>query len=253
MTATAGSPAELRGDTVALPRSPARSIHRGLGDTIRLRLGDGASVDVRVVALFESRPGYDTMLLPVSLLAPHTTDGLPAQILVRAAEGTDPDRLVASLGAWAKEQPGPRAASRDALPKTHAEESKTQAWVNHPIIGMPTLYTALSLVDSLILATRNRRREFGLQRPSGATRGRIMRMSAVEATPTTLIGVILGTAAAAAAVVPFSLSSTDSWLPMGSIRIYAVVVGTAAAPTFAATLPPTWKGLRTNPVAVAQG
>ncbi|WP_439675642.1 FtsX-like permease family protein [Embleya sp. MST-111070] len=253
VTASAGSLAELHGDTVALPRALARSIHRGLGDTIRLRLGDGASADVRVVALFESRPGYDTMLLPVSLLAPHTTDGLPAQILVRAAEGTDPDRLVASLGAWAKEYPGLRAASRDALLETHAEESKTQAWINYLIIGVLTLYTALSLVNSLILATHNRRREFGLQRLSGATRGQIMRMSAVEATLTTLIGVILGTAAAAAAVVPFSLSLTDSWLPMGSIRIYAAVVGTAAVLTFAATLLPTWKVLRTNPVAVAQG
>ncbi|MET7298952.1 hypothetical protein [Embleya sp. NPDC005575] len=84
-------------------------------------------MDIRVVALFESRPGYDSLLLPVSLLAPHTTNGLPAQILVRAAEGTDPDRLVAWLGTWAKEHPGVRAASRDALLETHAEESKTQA------------------------------------------------------------------------------------------------------------------------------
>ncbi|MFI1383028.1 ABC transporter permease [Embleya sp. NPDC020886] len=253
VSATSGSLTELRGNTVALPESLARSIHRGLGDTIRLRLGDGSSADVRVVALFESRPGYDSLLLPVSLLAPHTTDGLPAQILIRAAQGTDADRLVASLGAWAEEHPGVRAASRDALLETHAEESKTQAWANYLIIGMLTLYTALSLVNSLILATHNRRREFALQRLNGATRAQIMHMSAVEAALTTLIGVILGTVAAAAAVVPFSLSLTDSWLPTGPIGIYAAVVGTAAALTFAATLLPTWRALRTGPVAMVQG
>lgn len=252
VTATSGSLSELRGNTVAIPRGLARSIHRGPGDTVRVRLGDGTSVDVRVVALFESRPGYDSLLLPVSLLAPHTTNGLPAQILVRAAEGTDPDRLVASLGAWAKEFPGVRAASRDALLETHAEESQTQAWVNYLIIGMLTLYTALALINSLILATHNRRREFGLQRLNGATRGQIMHMAAVEATLTTLIGVILGTAAAAAAVIPFSLSLTDSWLPTGPITIYATVVATATTLTFTATLLPTWNALRTNPATAAQ-
>ncbi|MGC0421365.1 ABC transporter permease [Embleya sp. AB8] len=253
VTATSGSLAELRGNTVALPNRLAGKVRRGPGDSIRLRLGDGSSADVRVVALFDSRAGYESMLLPVSLLAPHTTNGLPAQILVRAAEGTTPDRLVDSLGVWAKDHPGVRAASRAALVETHAEESKTQAWVNYLIIGMLTLYTSLALVNSLILATHNRRREFGLQRLNGATRRQILHMAAVEATLTTLIGVLLGTAAAAAAVVPFSLSAADSWLPDGPITIYATVVGAAAALTFAATLLPTWHALRSNPVRAAQG
>jgi ABC-type lipoprotein release transport system permease subunit len=40
---------------------------------------------------------------------------------------------------------------------------------------------------------------------------------------------------------------------IGSIGIYAAVVGTATVLTFAATLLPTWKVLRTNPVVAAQG
>jgi len=249
--AIAGSLADVRGETIALPRRLAKSLHRGVGDTIGMRLGDGTPVDLRVVALFEGHAGYESAIVPLALLTPHTDDARPAQILVRAAEGTSAARLVAALDAWTEARPGLRAQSRDAVLETHAEESRTQAWVNYLIIGMLAIYTSLSLINTLVLAAHSRRREFGLQRLNGATRAQVLHMSAVEATLTTVIGVLLGTAAAAAAAVSFSLSVTDSWLPTGSVWIYVGAVGTAAVSTFAATLIPTWHALRTNPVTAA--
>jgi putative ABC transport system permease protein len=248
---TAGNLGDLRGNTIALPDHLARTLHRGVGDTISIRLGDGTPTTVRVVALFKGRVGYESALTSLSLLAPHTTGGLPTRFLVRAAPGTDPTRLVSSLATWAKQHPGVRAQSRDALLDAHAEESKTQAWVNYLIVGMLALYTALSLVNTLVLATRERRGEFGLQRLSGATRGQVLHMTAVEAALATLIGVLLGTVAAAAAAVPFAVAATDSWLPTGPITLYLGVVGTVTVLTFAATLIPTWTVLRSRPVVAA--
>ncbi|MYV99550.1 ABC transporter permease, partial [Streptomyces sp. SID3343] len=249
---TAGNLGDLRGSTIALPEHLARSLHRGVGDTIGIRLGDGTPVDVRVVALFRGRVGYETALTSLSLLAPHTTGGLPTRFLVRAAPGTDPERLVSSLTTWAGQHPGVRAESRSALLDAHAVESETQAWVNYVIVGMLALYTALSLINTLVLATRERRAEFGLQRLSGATRAQVLHMAAVESALATLIGVVLGTVAAAAAAVPFAMAATESWLPSGPITIYLGVVGTAAVLTFGATLIPTWTATRTRP-AVAAG
>ena len=82
---SAGSLADLTGNTVALPADHATGIDRGVGDTITMRMGDGAEVDVRIVALYPAREGFETLLMPAELVAAHTTAGLPAQIMVRTA------------------------------------------------------------------------------------------------------------------------------------------------------------------------
>src|SRR5262249_22252476 len=87
VSVTAGTLARLRGNTVALPAQRARELGRSVGDTIGMRLGDRAQVELRVVALYTVGSGGQMILLPAGLLAAHTTTGLPTQILVRAAPG----------------------------------------------------------------------------------------------------------------------------------------------------------------------
>src|SRR5215211_667541 len=102
----------LRGDTVALSVDHARDLDRGPGDMIATRFGDGALVDLRVVALFSARPGFDTILLPVDTLAAHTTIGLPSQILVRTVPAADEDAVKTALTTLAARRPGVDAADR---------------------------------------------------------------------------------------------------------------------------------------------
>ncbi|KNB54458.1 hypothetical protein AC230_00635 [Streptomyces caatingaensis] len=250
---TAGSLAALRGDAVALPEPLARRIHRGVGDTVRLRLGDGAAADVRVVALVAAREGYEHALTSVELLAPHTTPGLPARILVRAADGTGRDRLMAALTRFAAGRPGLEVLDRDAVAAGRAADTRTQAWASYLIVGMLVVFTALSVVNSTAVAVGGRRREFALQRLAGATKGQLLRMMTVEGALVAVVGVVLGTLAAAAALVPFALSASDRVLPYGPVTVYLAVVAGALAVTLGATLPPTWAALRARPVEAAGG
>src|SRR5262245_35748257 len=55
---TAGTLSDLSGPTVALTARQAAQRGYQLGDTVRMRLGDGAEVELRVGALFASPPGY---------------------------------------------------------------------------------------------------------------------------------------------------------------------------------------------------
>ncbi len=113
---TKGTLADLTGDTVALPVRLANKMHRGIGDTITMRLGDRDAVHLRVVAIYPAKEGYETFLLPVDLLAAHTTNGLPTQILVRAAAGVDRSALVGTLsigGRGLARRPGRTAQRAD--------------------------------------------------------------------------------------------------------------------------------------------
>ena len=248
---TAGTLSDLSGHTVALTTRHAAKLGHGLGDTMRMRLGDGAEVELRVVALFTARPGYETVLLPAALVVEHTTSGLVPQILVRAGPGTDPARLTDTLAGLAGSQPGVRVANREEILAGQAEQEQTGAWVNYLLVAMIIGYTVISLVNTLVIATGERRREFALQRLVGSTRGQILRMMSVEAILVAVSGVVLGTAVAAATLTAFGVALNGRPVPDGPLWIYLTVVGAAALLTLTATLLTTLVVLRSRPIEVA--
>jgi putative ABC transport system permease protein len=245
---TSGRLSDLTGDTVALPESQAAALSRGVGDTITMRMGDGVAVAARIVALYPAREGFETVLMPASLVAAHTTSGLPSQIIVRT---DDPASVTPALTRLAAAHPGLAVVDRDTLVSSHAKDQELGAWINYLMAGMLIAYTAISVVNSLVMATSSRRREFGLQRLTGATKGQVLRMMTVEAGMTTVIGVGLGTVVAFATLVPFTLVTDGSLLPKGPVAIYLAVTGAAAVLAFGATLFSTWVGLRTRPAEAA--
>ena len=241
---TSGSLTGLTGSTVALPEYVAGKIDRGVGSNITMTLGDGTSVTLRVVATFAAERGYESIILPASLVAAHTTDGLTKQLLVRTTPGADVRPALAKLAAT---HPGVQVADRDTLVAANAEDLQTQAWVNYMLVGMLIAYTAVSVVNTLVSSTLRRRREFALQRLTGSTRMQVLRMLWTESTLVTLAGVTLGTLVALACLIPFSAKVSTSAIPTGPLWIYLVIVGAAAVLTFGSTLLPATTTLRHSP------
>ncbi|TDW86979.1 putative ABC transport system permease protein [Kribbella pratensis] len=241
---TSGSLAGLTGATAAVPEYMASKTGHGVGSDITMTLGDGTTVKLRVIATFAAERGYETIILPASLVAAHTTDGLTKQILVRAAPGADVRPGLAKLAAA---HPGVQVADRSTLVASNVEDLQTQAWINYMLVGMLIAYTAVSVVNTLVSTTLRRRREFALQRLTGSTRFQVLRMLTTESTLVTLTGVTLGTAVALACLLPFSAKVSNDALPTGPIWIYLVVVGAAALLTFGSTLIPATTALRHSP------
>ncbi|WP_328645418.1 ABC transporter permease [Amycolatopsis sp. NBC_00348] len=230
---------ELTGNAVTVPDTLGRHV----GDTLSLRLGDGTPVDVRVGAVVSQRAGFENLVLPAGLLAPHTTTGLVPQLLVRAAPGVDPATLASHLRAATAGLPV-QIGDRNALIAAHAKGNEVGAWVNYLLVGMIIAYTVISVVNTLVMATGKRRREFGLQRLSGFTRGQVLRMAGVEGGLIATIAILLGTATAAGAIVPFCLVVTGSVLPQGPITIYLTVLAVAIVLALVAILVPAWAATR---------
>jgi predicted lysophospholipase L1 biosynthesis ABC-type transport system permease subunit len=111
-----------------------------------------------------------------------------------------------------------------------------QEWMAYLVTGVVAGYAVIALVNTQVLATSARRREFTLMRLVGATRRQVLRMMAAEAALVAAVGVVLGLAVAALTVVPMSLSVLGSVVPGGSPWTLVAVVATAFALTMAATL-----------------
>ncbi|MEV5975385.1 FtsX-like permease family protein [Streptomyces sp. NPDC052114] len=232
--AESGSLDDLRGDTVALPSSETDG--HEIGDKVPMRLGDGTEVRLELVATVGARRGYETALVPASLLVPHTDSGLVPQITVTAAPGTDQARLTKTLSALADEQPGLTVLPRTTVSAVHADEDDTQAWMAYMVLGVVIAYSTIALVNTQVLATTERRREFMLQRLVGATRRQVLRMMTVEALLVSVAGILLGLLVAVLTLVPLSLSVLGEPMPQGPPWIFATVVGAAFALTLFTTL-----------------
>jgi ABC-type antimicrobial peptide transport system permease subunit len=123
--------------------------------------------------------------------------------------------------------------------------------LNLVVVGMIALFAAIMLVNTLIAATTHRRREFGQQRLVGSTPGQVLRMVGLEGVALAVTGVLFGSLAAVATVVPYSIARTDSAFPDTSIAIYLGVVAIAVALTLAASLGSARRAIKTPAVEAA--
>ncbi|RIQ21374.1 ABC transporter permease [Jiangella rhizosphaerae] len=244
---TAGALSDLHGDTVAIEDRHAGRLGVDVGDTITLRMGDNTTIDAQVAALFSAPDGYDTLLLPARTLAAHTTEGVATRILVSADDDTAPETLVADLTQELAAEDGLTVSGRDVLFSEYDEQRTTATVAISIMVIMIAGYAAITVINTLASSTTARRREFGLQRLAGSTRGQVMRMVALEGAIVAVSGVALGTMASSAILVPVSLKRLDSVLPSGSPLIYAATAGLAVVLTLAATLLPAWRATRGRP------
>ncbi|HEY2062530.1 MAG TPA: FtsX-like permease family protein [Amycolatopsis sp.] len=220
---TSGSLKNLTGSTVALPESVADDLGIKLGDKITMRLGDGAQAPVSVVALLDSPSSYASMVLPADLLTAHTTSGLPAQVLVKAASGTDPADLVSALGDKAKGWPGVSVGDDSALTQNFQASADVEAMINYLLAVLAIAYAAIAAVNTLAVAVLARRREFGAQRLAGADRGQVRRMLFIEGGIVAVTGLVLGIVISLFTVLPMAIS-TGEIIPSGPIWVFLGVV-----------------------------
>ena len=102
---TAGSLADLHGDTIALGRHRADGAHAKVGDRVAVMLGDGTRTHANVVAIYTRALAFGDALLAPELAAGHQTDPMLGTILVKTG---DPAAVARRLRALAARYPGLR-------------------------------------------------------------------------------------------------------------------------------------------------
>ncbi|XVS67908.1 ABC transporter permease [Actinosynnema sp. CA-299493] len=240
ITPVRGDLGRLSGDTAALPTVQAAAMGVDVGDSVTMRMGDGRQAEVEVVALFEAKEGYEMIVAPASLVAAHATTGMVRQILVAGKDGVDPDDLAEAVRGQVASVPGAVVGDRDTI-VGFAEGTRTQTWVNYMLIGVITGYTLISVTNTLVMATAARKRELGVQRLIGSTPKQVMRMLAAEASVVAIIGIVLGTVASLATLIPFSAVVLGRPVPSGSVFIFIGVAVASIALALGATLLPARK------------
>ncbi|MFD7733266.1 FtsX-like permease family protein [Kitasatospora phosalacinea] len=129
-----------------------------------------------------------------------------------------------------------------------SQDDKNVETLNFVIVSTIAVFAAIVLINLAVTATVYRRREFGQQRLIGSTPSQVVRTVTFESVITVVTGLIAGTVAALASIIPFSLATADKAIPDAGPQIYLVVVAIVVVLTFAANIGATRKTLREPPL-----
>ncbi|MFR9797765.1 FtsX-like permease family protein [Streptomyces sp. MS06] len=141
------------------------------------------------------------------------------------------------------------ATAAEGVAKT--TEQRNIETLNFVVIGTVVLFACIMLVNVLIAATTHRSREFGQQRLIGATPRQVLRMVTAEGVLLALTGVLFGSLASLATVLPFTLARTDDLVPDAPLAIHLSIVAVAATATLLASVGTAWRRMRVPAVEAA--
>ena len=230
---TAGNLSQLRPGEIAVSaiEASAGSMGAAVGDRITVWLPDGAPYRGRVPAIYSRSFGFADVLIPAGAAAGHLTSMAAAQILVQGARP-------GGVSLLRQRFPGLQAASRQLV---NAEDQRLQSqtdYLNNLILLSIILLAAVTVVNTLLMTTLDRRQALVLLRRVGATADQLLRVTAWQSALLAVTGILLGLAAGGITLTTMTRAITGS-LPYIPVSAAVAVTGTVLALALAGTMLPT--------------
>jgi putative ABC transport system permease protein len=240
-----GAIAGLRGRGVAA--GPGGGVP-GRG-TVRISLPgtDLGSLPV-LASVPETLSGGAGLLLPPDVVPPALLADAPTRSFVSLAPDADPAAVAAALATVG------RVSDVDTWLRADAKErSSTNDKVMLIVLGLGGLYALIGVVNSVVIGTVARRREFATARVTGLRRGQVVGSALLESVAVAAAGVLLGGLAASATFVG-ALGATRAVTGTATLdlpwTLVTVVVAAALVATAAASAVSTWVATHPAPVSL---
>jgi len=243
---TSGSLDALRPGQIAVSALEAGSGAMGVhvGSRVTVYLPDGTPYRATVSALYTRSLASGDVLIPAAAVAGHTGTAPDfGQILVSGGSA-------GGLAGLAAGHPGWHVASRNVA-NAAATQAGQDGFANNLILGLVATLAAVALVNTLVVATVERRRALRLLGRVGTSRGQMAAAFGWHALFVTVTGVVAGAAAGAVTLVAVTKAATGSWVPFIGLAPAAGLVIAVAALVAGAVMIPFWLMSRREPALAA--
>ncbi|MFE0443513.1 ABC transporter permease [Streptomyces fungicidicus] len=212
-----------------------------VGQRVRVWLGDGTGRTLRIAAVMTTGTGNNGVYVTPANAPGARVD----RVDVALAGGADPRAVAAGLER-AVRPVGGRVLTGDRWRAATAPGSeRTTRYGFLLVLGIALLYAAIALVNTVVMATADRVREFAALRLAGATRWQVLRLVGAEALAVAAVGAVLGVAVAALELAgmwaALTLQSAPAplvlpWRALAAVTAVCAVLATASAVVSAAVV-----------------
>ncbi|MGW4031407.1 FtsX-like permease family protein [Streptomyces sp. NPDC004838] len=218
---------------IAVDTTLATTADVGVGDRLPLHLPDGTRAAPEIVAVYNRGLGLATVTMDRASLAEHVTSGFDSTLLVRGGS----EKSLTALGEVTD-------ASGYATEKNL--DARLGAWTNNTMAAVLGGFAAIAAVNTLVMTVLDRRRELGTLRLVGTTRRQVLTMLRWESLLVAVIGIVLGSAIAAATLIPMMRGMTGA-MPYVPPLVYGAFASAAGSLALLAVMLPAWGVLRRRP------
>ena len=243
-----GSLSDLREGTIALSETRADVAHAKVGDRVSIVLGDGTHQRARVAATYKRDLGFGEAVLPTALAAAHLTSPLLDTVLIQTGAGASPAQVEARLRPLIARYPGLTVGNRHDLSARVDADRAANDWLFRILAGIVFAFTAIAVVNTLMMIGLHRTRELALLRLIGGTARQVRSMARWESAMLIALGLGLGGAIALITLIPTANVISGSPVPYAPLGLVALVFGSSAAVGLLGTQLATRLALRSRPV-----
>ncbi|NEB40239.1 ABC transporter permease [Streptomyces sp. SID14515] len=219
-----GSLDRLGEGRIAVDRTLAASADVGVGDRLPLHLPDGTKTSPEVVAVYGRGLGLAAVTMDRASLAGHVGSGFDSALLVRGGS----EAALAALG---------EVTDASGFATEQSLDARLGAWSNNTMAAVLGGFAAIAAVNTLVMTVLDRRRELGTLRLIGSTRSQVLRMLSWESLLVSAVGVVLGSAIAAATLVPMMRGTTGEAPHVPLLLFGSFVAAAGGLALLAVTLP----------------
>jgi putative ABC transport system permease protein len=184
-----GSLDRLGTGRIAIDRTLADSADAGVGDRLPLYLPDGTRAAPEIVAVYGRGLGLATVTMDRASLDGHVTSAFDSTLLVRGGS----QQTLTALG---------EVSDVSGYATERSLDARLGAWMNNTMAAVLGGFAAVAAVNTLVMTVLDRRRELGMLRLVGSTRRQVMTMLRWESLLVASVGLVLGSAIAAATLIP---------------------------------------------------
>jgi putative ABC transport system permease protein len=220
-----GSLSELKPGQIAVSTMEASSgvmsVH--VGAAITVYLPDGTPYRATVSGIYQRSLALGDLLIPASVADGHT--GVPAgysQILISGGSQRE-------LAALAAGHPGVRLASRAVYNDEVAQNTGQNSFGDNVILGVIAALAAVTMINTLAVATAERRRQVRLLIRIGATTRQLASAFCWQALFVTVAGIAAGAAVCAGTLIGLDRAVTGSAVPYVPAVPASLIVTAVAA------------------------
>jgi putative ABC transport system permease protein len=182
---------DLDPDAVAVSEAAAAQYGWSTGAVLRLTFADGSATSVRVSAILPDADLPSPVLLPRATVRAHDPSALTPVAYVAGADLSTVDAVVARSA-------GGAARAMEAASYVDDEEDRLVWLLALIMVVLAVGYTGIAIVNTVVLASGDRRPDVAVLRLTGLTRGQVRRAVVGE----TVLAVGLGTAVGFAVALP---------------------------------------------------
>ncbi|MDH6626467.1 putative ABC transport system permease protein [Streptomyces sp. LBL] len=159
-----------------------------VGGPVDIWREDGSKVRLTVAAVLRTGTGSNG----VYVTAANAPGATPDRVEVRLKGGADRAAVAAGLREAVRGAGATVATTEQWIAASQPDTKRENRLAVIMVIGLVVLYALIALAGTMVMATSDRMRDLAVLRLTGATRGQVLRVVALEAVTVVAVGSVLG-------------------------------------------------------------